>query len=52
MSSDDTPVVIKCGDELPATGWSRGRFLSRNIPREEAMLADPQVYTIHDEPEL
>jgi hypothetical protein len=28
-------------------------FLSDGIiPSEEAMLADPQVYTIHDEPEL
>jgi hypothetical protein len=52
MSSNDTPVVIQCGDELPATGWSRGRFLSRNIPREGAMLADPQENTVHDEPDL
>jgi hypothetical protein len=47
---DDTPLVIHGGDELPATGR---RFLSDGIiPSEEAMLADPQVYTIHDEPEL
>lgn len=53
MSSDDTPVVIHCGDELPAIGWSWGRFLSRNIPREGAMLvAGSHENTVHDEPDL
>ena len=52
MSSNDTPLVVKIGDELPAASWKWGMSHVALWTGELGVPVNPHVNTIYDEPEF